>query len=98
VPKLLDQVRNLARVRHYSLRTERTYVSWIKQYILFHNKRHPAEMGKIEVEALLTHLARDRNVGAATQNQALSATCFSIVTCWLNPYPGSTMSNEPKNR
>lgn len=55
--KLLDQVREVIQVRHYSYRTEETYVQWIRRYILFHNKRHPIEMGRAEVEAFLTHLA-----------------------------------------
>jgi integron integrase len=72
-PKLLDQVRQRIRAKHQSVRTERAYVFWIKRFILFHNKRHPAEMGKAEVEAFLSYLATDRNVSASTQNQALAA-------------------------
>jgi Phage integrase, N-terminal SAM-like domain len=68
MPKLLQQVRDKIRVRHYSLKTEHTYVNWIRQYIIFHNKRHPAEMGAPEVARFLSHLARDRNVAASTQN------------------------------
>jgi integron integrase len=64
------------RLKHYSLRTETAYSGWIKRYIFFHGKRHPGEMGKDEVEAFLTSLAVDRNVSAATQNQALSALLF----------------------
>lgn len=75
-PKLLDQVRDRLRVNHYSLRTEKQYLNWIKRFILFHGKRHPKEMGATEVEAFLTHLAVDGNVAAATQNQALSALLF----------------------
>jgi integron integrase len=75
-PRLLDQVRDAIRRRHYSYRTEQTYVHWIKRYIWFHGKRHPAEMGAPEVTAFLTHLAREREVAAATQNQALSALLF----------------------
>jgi len=75
-PRLLAQVRERIRVKHYSLRTETAYVGWIKRYIHFHGKRHPAEMGKDEAEAFLTSLAVDRNVSAATQNQALSALLF----------------------
>ena len=70
--KLLDQVRDAIRVKHYSIRTEEAYVNWIKSYILFYNKRHPQEMGVSEIEAFLTHLAVDQNVAASTQNQALS--------------------------
>jgi integron integrase len=75
-PKLLDQVRHRIRVLHYSIRTETSYVDWIKRYILFHGKRHPREMGRPEVEAFLTHLATERNVSANTQNQALAAVLF----------------------
>jgi integron integrase len=75
-PRLLDQVRERIRVKHYSLRTEQAYVGWIKRYILFHDKRHPREMGKREVEAFLGALAVERNVSAATQTQALSALLF----------------------
>lgn len=75
-PRLLDQVRSAIRVRHYSYRTEQTYVHWITRYILFHNKRHPQDMGAAEVGAFLSHLAEDRNVSASTQNQALNAIVF----------------------
>ncbi len=75
-PKLLDQVRDKLRVKHYSIRTEKTYVEWIKRYIFFHGKRHPQEMGPHEVEAFLTHLAVAGKVAASTQNQAKSALLF----------------------
>ena len=75
-PKLLDQVRDRLRLKHYSLRTEQAYVGWIKRYIIFHGKRHPSEMGKPELETFLTSLAVDRNVSASTQTQALSALLF----------------------
>jgi integron integrase len=75
-PKLLDQVRDSLRLRHYSLHTERTYVQWIKRYILFHGKRHPCEMGKAHIERYLTHLAVNRKVAASTQNQALNAIVY----------------------
>lgn len=75
-PKLLDQVRDLIRVKHYSIRTETQYLQWIRRFILFHGKRHPRDMGAPEVEAFLTHLAVSRDVAAATQNQALSALLF----------------------
>jgi integron integrase len=74
--KLLDQVRDAIRLKHYSIRTEESYVDWIKRYILFHKKRHPKDMGPAEVEAFLTHLAVEGNVAASTQNQALSALLF----------------------
>jgi len=75
-PKLLDQVRNIIRRKHYSIRTEQAYVDWIKRFIIYHNKCHPAEMAEEEVAQFLTHLARDLNVAASTQNQALSALLF----------------------
>ena len=74
--KLLDRVRDAIRVKHYSIRTERAYVGWIKRYIFFHGVRHPQEMGATEIEECLTHLAVKRNVAASTQNQALSALLF----------------------
>jgi integron integrase len=74
--KLLDQVRDAIRLKHYSIRTEESYVTWIRRYILFHNKRHPNEMASAEIEAFLTHLAVDQKVAASTQNQALSALLF----------------------
>jgi len=75
-PKLLDQVRDRIRVKHYSIRTETQYVQWSKRYILFHGKRHPRDMGQREIEAFLTHLAVEGSVSASTQNQALSALLF----------------------
>lgn len=89
-PKLLDQVRGKIRLKHYSLRTEQTYVDWIKRYILFHGKHHPRDMGAGEVEAFLTHLAVAGKVAASTQNQAKSALLFlykevlEIDLPWLN--------------
>jgi len=74
--KLLDQVRDVIRLKHYSIRTEEAYVSWIRRYILFHNKRHPREMGSREIEAFLTHLAVNKHVAASTQNQAFNALLF----------------------
>jgi site-specific recombinase XerD len=75
-PKLLEQLRGRVRLKHYSLRTEQAYVQWTKRYLFFHGMRHPAEMGKSEIEAFLTALAVERNVTASTQNQALSALLF----------------------
>lgn len=75
-PRLLDQVRAAARTRHYSYRTEQSYVGWIRRFILFHGKRHPAEMGRAEIERFLSALAVDRGVSASTQNQALAAVLF----------------------
>src|SRR5882724_7637324 len=75
-PRLLDRVRAALRIRHYSRRTEKAYVAWILRYILFHGKRHPAEMGAPELTRFLSSLAVDGNVAASTQNQALSALLF----------------------
>jgi len=75
-PKLLEQVREVIRVRHYSLRTEETYLRWTKRFILFHGKRHPREMGVQEVQQFLSHLAVEGRVAASTQSQALSALLF----------------------
>ena len=75
-PKLLDQVRAAIRLRHYSLRTEETYVHWIKRFTLFHGERHPRDMGKEEMSQFLSALAVDGHVSASTQNQALNALLF----------------------
>ena len=74
--KLLDQVRQRIRLKGYSIRTEKTYVSWIRQFILFHGKRHPQDMGKPEIEAFLTYLVMNRNVASSTQNQAFNSILF----------------------
>jgi hypothetical protein len=66
-PKLLDQVRHAIHLRNYSYRTEKTYVDWVKRFILFHDKTHPQEMGKNEIEVFLTHLAIEGNVSAPSQ-------------------------------
>ncbi len=89
-PRLLDQLRSAIRLRHYSIRTEQSYVHWVRRYVLFHGKRHPAEMGADEVTRFLSHLAVDRHVSASTQNQALAAILFlyrhvlGIELPWLN--------------
>ncbi len=75
-PRLLDRVRHAIRARHFSRRTEAAYVAWVRRYILFHGKRHPATMGEPEVRRFLSSLAVDRKLGAASQNQALSALLF----------------------
>jgi integron integrase len=74
--RLLDQMREILRLHHYSIRTEEAYLAWVKRFILFHNKRHPAEMGQKEISTFLTHLAVNKHVSASTQNQALSAILF----------------------
>lgn len=75
-PKLLDRMRAEIRVRHYSIRTEETYLDWARRFILFHEKRHPKDMGADEVQSFLSYLAVERNVAASTQNQAKSALLF----------------------
>ena len=75
-PKLLDQVRDAIRTKHYSMKTEQAYIHWIKKYIFFHNKRHPKEMGEKEINQFITHLAVKERVSASTQNQALCAIVF----------------------
>ena len=75
-PRLLDQVRQAIRARHYSRLTEKAYVGWIRRYILFHGKRHPEGMGEAEITRFLSWLATEKRVSASTQNQALSAILF----------------------
>jgi integron integrase len=86
-PRLLDRVRVAVRSRHYSLRTEEAYVAWVKRFILYHGKRHPAEMGEIEINAFLSDLAIRRKVAASTQNQALSALLFLYGAILNKPQP-----------
>ncbi|MCC2639444.1 MAG: integrase [Moraxellaceae bacterium] len=98
-PKLLDQLRELLRTRHYSIRTEEAYLGWATRYIQFHGMRHPAELGAPELEAFLTHLAVKRDVAASTQNQAASAILFlyrdvlGLNLPWLE---GVTRAKRPK--
>ena len=73
---LLTVARERMRTRHLALRTEQAYLQWLRRYLAFHNRRHPRELGAPEVEQFLTHLAVDRKVSAATQNQALQALLF----------------------
>ncbi len=88
--RLLDQVREKIRLKHYSYRTEQQYVGWIRRFILFHEKQHPRDLGAPHVEAFLSHLAIKRSVAASTQNQALAAILFlyrhvlQIELPWLN--------------
>ena len=99
-PRLLDQVRDRLRVKHYSMRTEDTYVQWIRRFIFFHGKKHPREMGGPQVEAFLSHLATDTRVAASTQNQALSALLFlyrevlQVDLPWLD---GVVRAKRPKH-
>ena len=89
-PKLLDRMRDHLRTRHYSIRTEQAYIDWTRRFILYHDKRHPQDMGAAEVEAFLTHLAVGRQVAASTQNQAKSAILYlykhvlQIELSWLD--------------
>lgn len=76
VDQLLERVRHLIRLKHYSIRTEKSYLPWIQRFILFHNKRDPKEMGSPEIEAFLSHLAVALRVSASTQNQAFNALIF----------------------
>jgi len=98
-PKLLDKVRDKMRVKHYSIRTEGTYIGWIKRYIFFHDKRHPKDMGAEEIEAFLTHLAVAGKVSASTQNLAKSSLLFlyrevlEIQLPWLD---NITQAKAPK--
>jgi integron integrase len=86
-PRLLDQLRHHTRLRHYSYRTEQAYVGWVRRFIIFHKKRHPASMGAVEVESFLSYLASERNVAAATQAQALSAVLFLYKAVLGNELP-----------
>jgi len=89
-PRLLDRLRDRIRLKHYSIRTERTYLDWNRRFILFHNKKHPRTMGAKEVEQFLTYLAVNGRVASSTQNQALSAILFmykevlKMELPWLN--------------
>jgi len=97
--KLLDQVRDTLRIRHYSYRTEQSYVDWIKRFILFHHKRHPKEMGGLEIEVFLAYLAQERHVSASTQNQALSAIRFlykNVLQQEIPPLPNVVYIRRPK--
>ncbi len=86
-PRLLDRVRTAVRTRHYSRRTEEAYVAWSRRFVLFHGKRHPAEMGAAEVNAFLSHLAVEGRVSASTQAQALSALVFLYRHVLDDPLP-----------
>jgi len=98
-PRLLDQVRSVIRVRHYSRRTEEAYTYWIRQFILFNQKRHPLEMGKEEVERFLSWLAEKRHVATSTQNQALNALLFlyrEVLQVDIGRLEGVTRASRPK--
>lgn len=88
-PRLLDRVSDRMRIRSYSPSTIASYCHWIRQYILFNGKRHPTEMGRLEIEAFLSHLASDRHVSPSTQNQALSALLYLYTAVLEMPLEGS---------
>ena len=99
-PKLLDQVRNLMRLRHLSHKTERAYVSYIREFILFHDKRHPKEMGVDEIRQYLTYLAVEKNVAASTQNVAFNAILFlykQVLEINLPLIDGVLRAKKPKH-
>lgn len=86
-PRLLDQMREVLRTRHYSYRTEQQYLGWVRRFIQFHGLEHPAGMGHVQVEAFLTHLAVDRRVASSTQAQALAAILFLYRDVLEQPLP-----------
>jgi integron integrase len=96
---LLARVRAAIRVRHYSIRTESTYVDWIRRFILFHGKRHPSDMGEAQVSEFLSHLAVAGNVSASTQNQALNALVFLykvVLERPLGEFTGVVRAKKPQ--
>jgi integron integrase len=99
-PRLLDRVRNKIRLKHYSIRTEKAYVDWVRRYVHFHGLRHPETLGAEAVEGFLTHLAVDDNVAASTQNQAKSALLFlykevlGITLPWLDGVASAKQSRR----
>jgi hypothetical protein len=95
-PKLLDQVRQAIRMRHYSPKTEDSYVHWIKRFIFFHDKRHPVEMGEKEIAQFLSSLASELHVSASTQNQALNA-IFTEKYCAKGSVTSTALSG-PRSR
>src|SRR6266498_578718 len=98
-PRLLDQIRQAIRTRHYSPRTEETYVHWIKRFIFFHSKRHPAEMAETEIAQFLSNLAAESRVSASTQNQALNAVLFlyrQVLRKDIGYVNGVVRANRPK--
>ncbi|HEY6356562.1 MAG TPA: phage integrase N-terminal SAM-like domain-containing protein, partial [Burkholderiaceae bacterium] len=96
----MTRLRHALRVRHYSIRTEQAYVDWVRRFILFHGKRHRANLGATEVQASLTHLAVDRSVASPTQNQAKSALLFlyrevlALHLPWLDEIIGAKLSRH----
>jgi len=97
-PTLLEVVRRHIRERHYSLRTEEAYVFWIRHYVRFHGRRHPAELGRAEFQAFLQHLAADRGVSASTHRQALSALLFLYTRVLGLPVPWLSEIGRPSTQ
>lgn len=98
-PKLLEQVRDACRARHFSRRTEEAYVGWIRRYIHFHSKRHPAELGASEVSAFLSDLAVQRSISTSTQNQAASGLLFlyrEVLGIAIEPPQGVVRPRKPR--
>src|SRR5262245_5714098 len=95
-PRLLEQLRGRIRYLHYSISTEDAYVGWVRRFILFHDKRHPASMGAAEVEAFLSYLANERNVSASTHQQALAALLFLYKQVLDIDLPWLTEIGHPK--
>jgi len=98
-PRLLDQVRETIRIKHYSRHTEDAYVGWIKRFIFFHGTRHPAELGAEEVRQFVSHLALERHVAASTQNQAFNALIFlyhDVLQIQLGEIVGAVRAKKPK--
>ena len=99
-PKLLPRLRDALRLRHYSIRTEQAYVDWVRRFVVFHGRRHPARLGASEVQAFLTHLAVERSVSSSTQNQAKSALLFlyrevlAVDLPWLDEVVGAKLSRR----
>lgn len=99
-PKLLEKVREMLRLKHYSPKTEDTYIQWIRRYIRFHNMRHPREMREPEIQAFLSHLAVNENVASSTQNQAFSALLFlyrEVLNISLDPQIQTVRAEKPKH-
>ena len=98
-PRLINQVREVIRCKHYSIRTEQTYVDWIRRYIYYHNKQHPKHLSEQHINAFLTHLAVNRKVAASTQNQALCALVFlyrNVLKKNLGEFGDITWSKKPQ--
>lgn len=93
--RILDQMRDVLRLTHMSLRTEEASLSWTKRFILFHDKRHPKDMGAPEIRAFLTSLAVQHQGAASTQNGALTPWSFSTARCYSNRFPIWSTSNAP---